>query len=94
MCKSSKMDCKDQGEKLTKCKEQLANFEKLVRSYGGNTENTSNMRSSQNNIRLLNVGYDSNSNGKCNCGIGLWSVLEILVTLAQALLWDTLSSPY
>ena len=68
---------------MTECEEKLKLYEKLMRAYVDNTENISNMRSSQNNIGFVNVGYDSNkNNGACDCGLGLWSILEILVVIA------------
>ena len=44
------------------------------------------MISSQNNIGFVNGRYDSNTNnGDCDCGLGLWSILEILVAIALVL---------
>ena len=59
--------CKEQDKKLTECEEKLKLYEKLMRAYVDNMENISNMRSSQNNIGLVNVGYDYNTNnGACD----------------------------
>ena len=52
---------------MTECEEKLKLYEKLMRAYVDNMENISNMRSSQNNIGLVNVGYDYNTNnGACD----------------------------
>ena len=75
--------CKDQEKKLAECKEKLKSYEKLMKAYIDNTENISNMSSSQNNIGFLNFGYDQNTNnGAGDCRLGLWSILKILVVIA------------
>ena len=78
--KMGNCSCKEESKKLAECEEKLKSYEKLMKAYSDNTENISNMRSSQNNIGFLNFGYDQNTNNEaCDCGLVLWGISKSLL---------------
>ena len=66
--------CKEESKKHAECEAKL-------KTYSDNHAIMS--RTSQTNLGFVNFGYDKNASNtaNCDCGMGIWGVLNILVVL-------------
>ena len=74
---------------LAECNEKGKALEERIKLYesGVTDVNVHEMKSSQTNLGLVNVGVENSNNGDCECSSSIWGILEILATIVVVIMF-------
>ena len=74
------------SSQLEECKAKVKSLEEKIKLYeSGITAHE--MKSSQTNLGLVNLGFENLTKGDCKCSSSIWGILEILATIVVCIIF-------
>ena len=74
------------SKQLEECKEKVKALEERIKLYESGVT-VHEMKSSQTNLGLVNVGVENSNNGGFKCSSSIWGILEILATIVVVIMF-------